>query len=279
MPARRKLTPDVWTLGLAIAGAVLTAYLTITHLNQSTPAFCAAGSGCDVVQQSRWSTLFGAPIALWGFGLYLLLALTALFATPRAASWRQRWTLALIGFAISIYLTLAGLIALEAVCAWCLLSLALMTAIFGRLSWRRDAGAPGIAWSRLAINNGIVLLAVLGTVHVAQAGWLQRPADPRLVALAEHLSARGVKFYGSSTCPVCEQQKTLFGRAAERLPYVECTPNGRNGAIAMACISANVQAYPTWVIRDRPYQELMQPEDLARRSGFDWAGFVAPSQE
>jgi uncharacterized membrane protein len=279
MPARRKLTPDVWTLALAIGGALLTMYLTITALNQSPAAFCAAGSGCDVVQQSRWSTLFGAPMALWGFGLYVVLALSALFATPKASSWRLRWTVALIGLAISLYLTLVGLIALQAFCLWCLLSLGLIAAIFARLTWRRDGGAPGMPWSRLALNNAIVLTAVLGIVAVAQAGWLQRPADPRLVALAEHLSARGAKFYGSSTCPICEQQKTLFGRAAERLPYVECTPNGRNGAIAMACISANVQAYPTWVIRDRPYQELMQPEDLARRSGFDWAGFVAPSQE
>ena len=279
MPTRRKLTPDLWTLGLAAAGALLTLYLTITALNQSMPAFCAAGSGCDVVQHSRWSTLFGAPIAFWGFGLYVLLALAALFATPRASSWRLRWTLALIGFAVSVYLTLAGLIALEAACAWCLLSLALMTAIFGRLSWRRDGGAPGIPWSRLAINNGIVLLAVLGTLHVAQAGWLQRPADPRLTALAKHLEARDAKFYGSSTCPVCEAQKDLFGRAAEHLPYIECTPNGRQGAVAMACISANVQAYPTWVIRGRPYAEILQPEELARRSGFDWAGFAAPTKE
>jgi uncharacterized membrane protein len=278
--ARRTLTPDWVTFGLALAGVLLTAYLTISALNQNTPAFCSAGSGCDVVQQSRWSNLFGAPMALWGLGLYLLLALTAVFASSKQpSSWRLRLTLALIGVAISLYLTLVGWIALDAFCAWCLLSLALIVAIFVGLCLRRPAGGPGVAWSRFAINNAILLVAVLGVVSVAQAGWLSRPADPRLTALAAHLEARGAKFYGASWCPNCQEQKDLFGRAADDLPYVECSPNGRQGAVALACLTANVTAYPTWIIRGRPYQEVLKPEELALRSGFDWAGFVPPAEK
>ncbi|MCI1729198.1 MAG: vitamin K epoxide reductase family protein [Chiayiivirga sp.] len=279
-PARRPLTPDWITLALAAIGIVLTAYLTITALNQEAPAFCTPGSGCDVVQQSRWSTLFGAPMALWGMGLYLLLALLALFASNRhAVSWRLRWSLALVGVAISLYLTAIGWLALDAFCAWCLLSLALVAAIFVGLSVRRPVGGPGIAKGRFAANNAILLAAILGVVSIAQAGWLTRPADPRLAALAAHLDARGAKFYGASWCPNCQEQKDIFGRAADALPYVECSPNGRQGAIAMSCLSANVTAYPTWIIRGRPYQEVLQPEELARRSGFDWAGFSAPTEK
>lgn len=278
--ARRALAPDWLGVGLALAGVLLTAYLTIVALNQSTPAFCTTGSGCDLVQQSRWSRLFGAPLALWGLGLYLLLALSAVFANPRQPSnWRLRWTLAVVGVAISLYLTLVAWIALDAFCGWCLVSLGLITAIFVALSLRRPAGGTGVARSRLAINTAIVLAAVLGIVAVAQSGWLERPADPRLVALAEHLEARGARFYGASWCPKCQEQKDLFGRAAAALPYVECSPNGRQGAVALACLTANVQAYPTWVIRGRPYQEVLAPEELARRSGFNWAGFRPPASQ
>lgn len=278
-PARRPLTPDWVTMGLAVAGALLSAYLTIVALNQATPAFCTAGSGCDVVMQSRWSRLFGAPVALWGLGLYLMLALLALFATPRANSWQTRWSFALVGFAVSVYLTLTAMISLQSACVWCLVSLALMTAIFGWLTWKRPRAGLSVTWPRFALNNAIVLAAVLGVVAVAQAGLLVRPADPRLAALAEHLEARGAKFYGASWCPKCTEQKDLFGRAAEQLPYIECSPNGPKGAVSMTCLSANVQAYPTWIIRGRPYQEVLQPEELARRSGFDWANFKADTKD
>jgi len=271
--------PDWLLFGLALAGALLTGYLAIVALNDTAPAFCSPGSGCDVVQHSRWSNLFGIPIALWGCGLYALLALFALFATPRVKSWRRIWSLALIGLAISIYLTLAGLIALDATCTWCLLSLALLATIFGIATVRRPNTAPGLPWRRWLINHGIVLIVVIGVLHVAQAGLLVRPEDPRMKALADQLSARGAKFYGASWCPNCQTQKELFGRSAERLPYVECSPNGRNGAVAFACVSANVTAYPTWIIRGRPYQEVLQPEQLARRVGFDWEGFVPPATE
>lgn len=280
-PAARRapLTPDWPTLIMALVGLLLTAYLGFQALNQDTPAFCTAGSGCDLVQQSRWSHLFGVPIALWGFGLYLLLALAALFATPRVKSWRRLWSLSLIGVAVSVYLTLVAAIALQAFCGWCLVSFGLLVAIFVRLCLRRPATAPGVPWKTIAINHSIVLAAVLGTMHVAQSGMLVRPEDPRLKALAEHMDLRGVKFYGASWCPTCQEQKDLFGRSAERLPYVECSPNGRTGAVAFECVSANIAGYPTWVIRGRNYQEVLQPQELARRVGFDWDGFTPPTQE
>jgi uncharacterized membrane protein len=272
---RAPLTPDWLILGLALAGVILTAYLGLVALNQQTPAFCSAGSGCDLVQQSRWSRLFGIPIALWGLGLYVAIAFAALFADAKVKSWRWRWSLALIGLAISLYLTAAAAIAVQAWCGWCLVSLGLLLTMFVVLCVRRPATAPGEPWKRIALNHAIVLVALLGTMHVAQSGVLVRPEDGRLRALAEHLEARGAKFYGASWCPKCQEQKDLFGRSAPRLPYVECHPNGRNGGVAFACTSANITAFPTWVIRGRTYLEVLPPEELARRSGFDWAGFEA----
>ncbi len=276
---RIETTPDWLVFGLAVAGALLTAYLAFVALNEIRPAFCAPGSGCDVVRHSRWSTLLGIPTALWGFGLYALLALSAVLTTAHVKRWRRIWSLALIGLAVSVYLTLAGLVALDATCAWCLLSLALIATIFLIATVRRPATAPGMPWRRWLASNAIVVVALVGFLHVVHSGLLVRPEDPRLAALATHLQVRGAKFYGASWCANCQTQKELFGRSAARLPYVECSPNGRNGAVAFACVSANVSGYPTWIIRGRPYQEVLQPEELARRSGFDWSGFIPPTTE
>jgi uncharacterized membrane protein len=279
-PVRRAtpLTPDWLLFGLALAGAVLTAYLTISALNQRVPAFCTAGSGCDVVQHSRWSTLLGAPIAFWGFGLYLLLVGSAVFASSKVKSWRRITTLALIGVAVSSYLTLAAALVLDAFCTWCLVSFGLLLAILVISLVRRPDTEPGMPWRRWLGRQVLLLALLLGAMHVLQAGWLLPPEDPRLAALAEHLKQREAKFYGASWCPKCQEQKQLFGRSAERLPYVECSPQGRNGPVSFTCVGAGVSAFPTWIIRGRPYPEVLPPEELASRSGFDWKGFKAETK-
>ena len=277
--ARKPRTPPDWPIViLAGLGALLCLYLSIQALAGEAPALCMAGSGCDAVQQSQWSRVFGIPVALFGFGLYALLALIAALPGKPVKRWRRLWSLALIGVVVSVYLTLAAALSVKATCAWCLTSLGLILAIFATLNLRRPDTAPGIPWRGWMLNHAIVLLALIGTVYAQQSGLLTPPEDPRLAALATHLAQRDAKFYGARWCANCIAQKRLFGRAAERLPYVECSPNGPKGALAMACVSANVQAYPTWVIRGRSYTEIMQPEELAKRSGFDWTGFAAEQQ-
>ena len=274
-PVARPRTPPDWPIViLAGLGALLCLYLSIVALSGDAPALCTPGSGCDAVQQSAWSRLFGIPVALFGFGLYALLAIIAALPMKPVKRWRRLWTLALLGVVISIYLTLAAALSVQATCAWCLASLVLIVAIFATLTLRRPDTAPGTAWRGWLVNHAIVLAALIGVVFAAQSGLLTPPEDARLAALATHLKQRGAKFYGASWCRNCADQKRLFGRAAERLPYVECSPGGPKSTMAFVCASAGVTAYPTWVIRGRPYPEVMQPEQLARRSGFDWDGFA-----
>lgn len=267
---RVEIAPDWTVVGLAGFGLLLTAYLTAVAWWGTSPAFCTEGSGCDLVQNSRWSTLLGLPMALWGFGLYLLIGLVALQRSGRLRRWRRLWTLSLVGVLISLYLTVAGLAALDAVCIWCLLSLATMVAIFVSVSVRRPASAPGTPWGRWLAVHAIVLLPFVGVLHAWQSGMLEPPENPRLQALAIHLEQSGAKFYGASWCPNCQHQKDAFGAAGKRLPYVECSPNGRNGGVAFECSSAAVTAFPTWVIRDQRFTTVLTPEELARHSRFAW---------
>lgn len=269
--AAPKLPPDRIVLALALVGMLLTAYLSVVAWRGGGAAFCTAGSGCDVVQGSAWSRLFGIPVAAWGFALYALLAWTAWRpATTRLRRWRGLWRLSLVGVAISVYLTLVGLFALEAACLWCLLSLATIAAIFAAVALRRPEGAPGSTWASWLLGSGLVALGLVAVLHVAATGLWQRPADPRLVALAEHLQQAGVRYYGASWCVNCQRQTKLFGAAADRLPYTECSPDGRSGGVAFECTRAGIGSYPTWVIGGQPYAGVIEPERLARMTGFDW---------
>ena len=276
-PASGKATQrsdvDVVVLALAVFGLLLTGYLSWVALGSASPAFCAEGSGCDVVQQSQWSRFLGVPVALWGFAVYALLALVSWRPKSRLKRWQWQWRLALPGLAISLYLTVMGLVVLQAWCLWCLLSLATMTAIFAMVALKRPEQAPGGPWPAWWLGSGLLALGLVAAMHLSASGLLQRPENPRLAALAQHLSDSGAKYYGASWCANCREQSGKFGAAAKRLPYVECTPNGRNGGVAFECVSARVSGYPTWVINGRHHVEVLAPEQLAGLSGFDWDGY------
>lgn len=265
---REHLPPDWIVLGLAALGVVLSLYLLLSQ-GRALP-FCAAGSSCEIVQQSRWASLFGLPLALWGVGFHLLLVLVAVTGRTLLQRWQRLSTLALLGVLLSLYFNTVSGLMLQAVCLWCLLSLALLLAIFFRVLWQRPASVPGEGWGRWGLIRAIVLVPALGVIAAAQAGWLSPPADPRLEALALHLQRSGARYYGAFWCPQCQHQSDLFGRSAAHLPYVECSPGGRSAGFAVECVTAGVQNLPTWVIDGQTHAGVLQPEELARRSRFAW---------
>ncbi|MGY0560206.1 vitamin K epoxide reductase family protein [Luteimonas sp. A277] len=264
-----RLKPDPWILSLAVLGLLLTAYLTLTG---GAPAFCAEGGGCDVIQGSRWSRLFGVPLALWGFGLYALIALAAATGTTPAARWRRLSRLTALGLAISIYLTLAGIFALEATCGWCLASLAIMVALFALVHLRRPGAPSGTqSWGSWWLGNAFLALGVVVALQLALGGVLdRRPENPRVAALVDHLESTGARYYGASWCGSCARQTRMFGASAGRLPYVECSPQGRGGPVARECTTAGVSSYPSWQINGLMHSGIQTPEQLAQLSGFPW---------
>lgn len=270
--ARPRLAPDRWVLGLAALGLLLTGYLTLAAWSSAAPALCAEGSACDVIQNSQWSMLLGLPIALWGFAVYALIALAAATGSTFTSRWRRLSRLTLLGLSISVYLTVVGIVSLDAVCAWCLASLATMAALFVLVHLRRPGAPSGEgSWGNWWLGNGLAAVAVLAALHVGLTGLLdRRPENPRVAALVDHLQATGARYYGASWCGSCRQQTRLFGASANRLPYVECSPQGRGGPVARVCVDAGVASYPTWQINGLLYSGLQQPEELAQLSGFAW---------
>ena len=64
------------------------------------------------------------------------------------------------------------------------------------------------------------------------------------------------------------EQKDLFAASSDRLPYVECSPNGKEGLKAIVCLEEQVNRYPTWIIKGRRYKGVIKPEQLAAYSGY-----------
>jgi uncharacterized membrane protein len=119
---------------LALIGTMVAAYLALYKLGYMGVIQCGAG-GCEVVQASEYSMLFGLPVALWGAGAYLTLLTIALIGVqPRwgAARWvpLALFGISAFGVAFSAYLTYLSGTVIGAFCQWCLVSAGIITLIF-----------------------------------------------------------------------------------------------------------------------------------------------------
>ena len=253
---------------LAGVGLCLTAYLTYTASFEVRPAFCSEGSGCDIVQSSRWATFLGMPMALWGFFTYVLIAGLAWSGRGQSGSGTGILFVSLAGFAVSAYLTIISVVEIEATCPYCLASFAIITSIAILTVIQRPPD-----WSKSLKEAAVISLVIVGGLHLHYSGVFDAaagPEDPQLQALAIHLSDTGAKFYGAYWCPRCQEQKAQFLSSAKRLPYVECSSGGRGSALTPACVKADIKSYPTWILGERRLTGLKTPQELARASGFDW---------
>lgn len=255
-------------LTLSVLGAALTTYLSYTALFEAHPAFCSEGSGCDLVQSSRWATFLGMPMATWGLFTYLTLAALAWRAMTKPKSWTPLIFVAVGGFGISAYLTVISIVEIEATCAYCLASFGTIAAIMILTLLQRPP-----EWATSLKEASVVAVLIVGGLHLHYSGVFDEaagPEDPQLQALAVHLTETGAKFYGAYWCPRCQEQKALFKASAKRLPYVECSSGGRGSPLTAPCAANNIRSYPTWIIDDKRHTGLQTPRTLAGAAGFTW---------
>ena len=83
-----------------------------------------------------------------------------------------------------------------------------------------------------------------------------------LNVFAACLTEKGVKMYGASWCPHCQQQKDMFGTAFSHVDYIEC---GNGNA---ECTAAGIKNLPTWKFADgTSVVGTQQLNTLAKKSG------------
>jgi len=266
--------PNWPLLVLAVLGMALSAYLSFTAWQGKLAAFCTEGAGCDVVLNSRWSTLFGMPTSFWGFLTYALLAAVA-WNRYADTQWRWAWVISLFGLLFSLYLTSISFFELKAACPYCLASLSIIAVIFIMTTLQRPANLPRFSWGPWLGKSVGVAAAAIVALHLHFAGyWGGTPTteDPWVKALAEHLTKSDAKFYGASWCSHCQEQKKLFGGSVKRIPYVECSPGGSQAPQASICKEKDIKTYPTWVIDGQRQTGVLPLDTLAQLSKFNYQG-------
>lgn len=126
---------------LALAGLGVAGYLTYVHYHGGH-VLCGISHGCETVQSSTYAKLAGVPVALLGLAGYALI-LASLFVRGEAGRMGGA-LLALVGFGFSAYLTGRELFTIDAICQWCVVSAALMTALAVLCVMRALRGEPAL---------------------------------------------------------------------------------------------------------------------------------------
>ena len=254
--------------GIAVLGALNTAYLTITKLTNGATA-CPTG-GCEQVLSSAYATVLGLPLAVFGLVAYVSMAILAL--APLAIQGDQQkelrsnlenWTWLLLFAGSTAMLIFSGYLmnimitkfvipyGAQGICYYCVASAIFALALFvltllGR-TWD-DVGQlafTGLLVGMITLVGTLAIYApigkpVAGAYNIASGSGqvfftVTDTSGESEIQLARHLKDTGAKMYSAYWCPHCYEQKKLFGVAAlDDLPFVECAPDGKNTQTA-AC--------------------------------------------
>ena len=129
MVSHERVTPENGFLraalgGLAVAGMLVSAYLTWVHLAGAEPVCGFGGGGCRAVQASPYAAVLGIPVPMLGLAGYAGLLLAAVLRGEAGAY--LGLLVALVGALFSAYLTYLEIFVIGAICQWCVASAAIM---------------------------------------------------------------------------------------------------------------------------------------------------------
>ena len=110
-------------LALCVGGIFVSLYLTYSKLT-STPLLCL-DAGCNKVQNSQYSEIFGIPVAIFGILFYFALFILVYKNKLKYAKFWALW-----GIIFSTYLTYLELFVIDAICTWCVISFIIVILIF-----------------------------------------------------------------------------------------------------------------------------------------------------
>jgi uncharacterized membrane protein len=118
---------------LVVVGLLVSIYMTIYKVT-SNDALCLGSGDCSTVNASRYSEVYGIPVATVGIAGYFAILLVHWYER-RDKFFEKNSTmlifgLALAGFLFTVYLMYVEFAILQAFCPFCLTSQAAMTIIF-----------------------------------------------------------------------------------------------------------------------------------------------------
>lgn len=115
----------------SLIGFIDAGYLTVAHYQHVSPT-CSIVAGCDVVTTSKYSEIFGIPVALLGTLYYLTIFILSLIYFDIRAYWVKKWMpyVTIVGLVASAYFVTIQLFILKSICLYCLASAATSTILF-----------------------------------------------------------------------------------------------------------------------------------------------------
>ena len=281
--------------GIASVGAAVTGYLTIVKLTGNSTA-CPT-NGCDLVLSSPYATVFGLPLALFGFFAYASMIVFALIPLlvnsskqTQLRSNLENWTGLLLfagGTAMTIfsgYLMYLLAFKIQVVCLYCVGSALLSATLFTLALIGREWQDIGQLFFTAIVVGMLVLIGTTGiyaSVNNPALADRSTPGESGLpitttsgtaeIALAKHLKQVEAKMYGAFWCPHCHEQKQLFGQeASQAINYIECDPKGKKPQPEL-CEAAKIESFPTWKIKGKSVSGTQSLEELAAMSGYQGA--------
>ena len=120
-------------IALTVIGLLVAAYMTIYSIT-SNDNMCIGSKDCSVVNASRYSKVYGIPVAVLGVAGYAAI-LGVLLLERRIGFLQQNGTLvffglALTGFLFTLYLIFVEVALIKAYCPFCIASQSAMILIF-----------------------------------------------------------------------------------------------------------------------------------------------------
>jgi uncharacterized membrane protein len=119
---------------ISLVGLFVAMYLWLYKLGVLGSLSCGVGD-CETVNTSKWATLMGQPVALWGVCFYVALLTVAVLGTLERFERDRRIAVALTvmtggGVLFSGWLTYLELAVIHAICQWCVVSAVLVLGMF-----------------------------------------------------------------------------------------------------------------------------------------------------
>jgi uncharacterized membrane protein len=294
---------------IAILGILNTAYLTWVKLSNNGVCGTVGCDTVLTSPYANVGDLPLTGLGLVSYVVVALLAFAPMLVNPKTnksgynklndLTW-MGLLLAGVGMAVfSGYLMFLLAFVIKAACPFCIASAIFTFAIFGLTLFGRewdDIGQILFAGMAAALLSLVVSLALYNTATPnrisVESGvttdkittlWPPSPTPPTPglswaitsasgaaeIGLAEYLTQKGAKMYGSYACSHCYTQKQLFGKQAwEKINYVECAPTALKNPQTAACTSAGITGYPTWSIDGKLDPGAKTLAKLAKMSGY-----------
>src|SRR5882757_1636440 len=104
---------------------------------------------------------------------------------------------------------------------------------------KRRQGREGEPVAKPPSRERLIWIGIVVVLIGAYAGFWYH-SNHQYDEFAKCLASRQAKMYGLYWCPHCAEQKAMFGKAFQYVPYVECGIKGSH-ELAAECTAAGVK--------------------------------------